>query len=137
MNELEGYLRGELDAARAASSKERVADAYVSGRRERIVAAVLTSGCVGRSDVADEIRQQRTGEVGMVEEVEELGAKLQDHMLGESSVFEDGEVELFKAWSLQRVTSEVAKMAGTGNAVGFVGCAVVPLRISPSAGCCK
>ncbi len=49
---------------------------------ERVVAGVLSGEVARRSDIADEIRQQRTGEVRMVEDVEELSAELQIHMLG-------------------------------------------------------
>jgi hypothetical protein len=44
---LEGQLRGELHAARTASAQERVADTYVAGRSQAVVATVLSGGSIG------------------------------------------------------------------------------------------
>ena len=44
--QLEGNLRGELDAAGPASAEERITDTDVAGGREPIVGAVLARGCV-------------------------------------------------------------------------------------------
>src|ERR1017187_4624150 len=71
----------------------------------------------------------------MVEEVKELGAELQDHVLCQRRVFENGEVELFEARAFQGVAAEVAEVSGSRSAVGFVGTDVVSLGVSPCAWC--
>src|SRR5438477_315021 len=94
---LEGNLRCKLHASGAAPTQERVADADVSSGGEPVIAAVLAAGRIGRTNVANEIGQQRAGKVGMVEQVKELSAELQGHVLGQRRVFEDGEIELLEA----------------------------------------
>ena len=85
---LESELGRELNAARPAASEERIADAHVAGRGDRIVArpslAVasgsalqLHAGLEVRCRVRNERGQERIGEVRVIEEVEEIGAKLQ------------------------------------------------------------
>src|SRR5579862_8875612 len=93
---LESQLRGELHATRPAASKERVSDSYVARCCQRVVSAVPASGGVRRADIADEVRQQRTGKVRVIEQIEEFGAKLHHDVLRQFRVFKNREIELLE-----------------------------------------
>src|ERR1022692_2766136 len=99
---LESDLGGELDAAGAASTQERIADSHVAGRGQ----GVRTDSTPRAADavhpgIGDEVRKHRIGEVGMIEQVEKLSAQLQVDALGDLGVFEQGEVELLEPGPLQ------------------------------------
>ena len=118
---LEGDLSGELDAARAASAEERIANSHVAGGCQR----VITDAATRRVDtvdtgVGDEIRQLRVGKVGAVEQVEEFSAELQLHPLGNLGVLEHRAVELLERWSSERIACQVAEMPCARQAVGRV-----------------
>src|SRR5262249_17380725 len=129
---LELHDRGELKAAGSAATEERVADSHVTGRAQRVVPAVAAGRGIGRSDVGDEVRQERIREVRVVEQVEELSPELQVDLLGQSRIFEEREVELLEAGPSQRIASQVAEMASAGDAIRFIGSAVVR-KIAPGA----
>src|ERR1017187_4665165 len=85
---LEAELDGQLNAARTSAAQERVADAYVAsgddvigtvadfaalGGRSKPARAAWRRNGIGRR-VGDKCRQHRIGEVGMVQDIEEVGA---------------------------------------------------------------
>ena len=101
--------------------EERVADAYVARRLQRITADAdfLITHLLEAADsrVCDEGWQIWAGEVRVIEDVEELGAKLQVEALGESGVLVDREVPLFVVRSDQRSAAHVAEVAGADDAI--------------------
>src|SRR4029077_6337877 len=111
---LERELGCELDSARAASPQKWIADAHVAGGAERI--ETRTYFTISRqleaieTCVRNERGQERISEIRMIENVEELGAKLQTHALGDGCGLVYGEVPLFECRSTQRVASEVSVM---------------------------
>src|ERR1019366_5890003 len=74
---LESDLGGKLNSPRAASAEERIANATVARGRKSVVPN--TSPVAGNpidAGIGDEVGQLRIGEVGMIEEIEELGTQL-------------------------------------------------------------
>jgi hypothetical protein len=69
-------------------------------------------GAGGVDDLVGEL------EVGVVEDVEELGAELQAGALGELGGFEEGEVPVGEAGAGQGVSADVADEAGGGGGEG-------------------
>lgn len=58
----------------------------------------------------------------MIEDVENLGAKLDPECLRNSAdrdVLEQGEVEVLQRWASQRVATEIAAPVGAGNLSGW------------------
>ena len=116
---LERELGRELDAARAASAEERVADAHVARRNDMVgsVAYFATpASCYeatpagsrmrwGRltyvaSRVGNKRRQQRIGEVWMIEDVKEFRTELQTQLLADLRVLVNREIPLFEGRTL-------------------------------------
>src|SRR5271157_245339 len=54
----------------------------------------------------------RQGEVGMIEDVEKFGAKLQRQGFGQFCILRDGEVRIPKTGSVNLVASQIAEIAG-------------------------
>ena len=135
-NNLERDLQSELRSARAASAEERIADAHVAGGGESEGATALSGrnqltnlgiskwipgGNAVAGRVGDEVRQVWIGEIGVIENIEELSPELQNCMLGQVGIFEDREVEFFEGGSAQRVAPEITEMAGPSDAIGVGG----------------
>ena len=84
---LERQLGCQLNATRAASSEERVADAHIARGRDRIESlAHFASPTRAQAEsiegrISNERRQKRIGEVRMVQDVEKIGPQLQTHAL--------------------------------------------------------
>ena len=74
--------------------------------------------CQVRSRVGDERWQQRAGEVGMVQKVEEFGAQLHLHALADRGVLVEREVPLLVRGSHQRIASQVSIVPRARYAVG-------------------
>src|ERR1700731_4354940 len=86
-NGLEGDLQSELRSARAAPSEEGVADTYVAGSGESEVAAPPSKAVEAIAcRVCDEVRQVWIGEIGVIENIEELSPELQNGVLGQVCV---------------------------------------------------
>src|SRR6516162_7423274 len=94
---LERDFRGELNAARTASTEERIADPHIACRRE-CVEADAASRRVETVDarIGDKVGQHRIRKIRVVKQVEEFRAELQLHSLGELCVFEHREVEFLE-----------------------------------------
>ena len=127
-----------MNAARASAAEERVADADVAGSsevvpgirgnaRERWLAAnfviprhleTTPAGAEVRGRVGNEAREQRTGEIGMVQNVEEFRPQLHLHAFSDGRVFVESEVPLFVGRPHQRIAPQVAVVPRARNAVG-------------------
>jgi len=107
---LERKLGGQLDAPRAAASKKRIADAHVTCR-DNVVEAVAhlpspgsrcESASAGGSDtdvgsgIGNERRQERTREVWMIDNVEEIGPELDAQAFADLGVLVDRQVPLLE-----------------------------------------
>src|SRR3984957_17448239 len=72
-----------------------------------------------RNTGTDSRKSEQTGigqsEIGMIEDIERLHAKLSRQFLCHSSILHHGEVEIPKARTLQRVSSQVAEFSGGGR----------------------
>ena len=99
---LEGEFGGDLQGARAAAAKKRVADADVASgtQSQGTDRSPIGSDAVWCS-VGDKTWQQRICEVGVVENVVGLETKFKFQPLGDGSVFEQREVELAEVRSEQ------------------------------------
>src|SRR5580692_6084982 len=125
----ERKLRRELNTAGRTATQEGVADAHVAGGRNLIAAvsdfAVVRSlhkpagACLVNvgSRVSDKRRQYRVGEVGMVQDVEEIGAQLHRHALGDGRVLVDSQVPLLVGRTDQRVPAQVSIMSRARNTI--------------------
>ena len=125
----------QLQASWSTATQERVADAYVGSRADREIlrSAITARGGARRTDVGNKSRQERIHEVGMIEQVKELGPEGHFQPLGDSCVLENGEVELLETGAVERVASFAAEVPCAWDAVGFVRCAWVLKRV-PRAG---
>src|SRR6266704_6164924 len=114
---LEGDLERELNFARATTAKERGAAAHVGGCREREEVMPDAIGIAIKRGIHHEIREHRVGEVGMVEDVEEISCKPRLHALGNVDAARDGEIEVLIGRSAERITTEVTDVLATGASV--------------------
>src|SRR5580704_3652337 len=129
---LEAEFQCQFDSARTAAAKEGIADAYVTGSGDTVTAVThlteVVADCRGlesaatvakiRRRVRNEIRQDRVGEIRVIEDVEELRAELRLHSFVDGRVFVECEVPLLVSRSGQRVAPEIAVVAGARYAVG-------------------
>src|ERR1019366_5231970 len=125
---LEGELECQLNAARASSAQERVANTDVAGGGD-LVPAIANFTRVGTSSksasagtevrgwIGNECRQQRTGEVGMVQQIEELGAQLHPYSLTERRVLIKSKVPLLVSGAYQRIASQVPIVTRARHAI--------------------
>ncbi len=92
---LKKQLQRELDAARPAAAKNRVAQSHVGSCLERVkaVAGAVRIESVKRG-VGEEGRQQRTGKSGMIEDVIEISAELHLQAFVNRSRLADGKVKI-------------------------------------------
>ncbi len=101
---LEAKLGRELNAARCAASEERIADADVAGSGDRIATGPgferirPVEGKAVDSRIRDECRQERVRKIGMVDDVEKVGANLQIQTLSKDRVFVHGKVAIAYRW---------------------------------------
>lgn len=86
----------ELNAPGPAPTQKRISDPNVPGSAQREVACPYFT--VSRdlksveARIRDKSRQERIGEIGVVQQVEELGSKLKIQALGDRGGLEEGEV---------------------------------------------
>src|SRR5580704_6118155 len=107
---LEAEFQCQFDSARTAAAKEGIADCR--GLESAATVAKI------RRRVRNEIRQDRVGEIRVIEDVEELRAELRLHSFVDGRVFVECEVPLLVSRSGQRVAPEIAVVAGARYAVG-------------------
>src|SRR5207253_8865246 len=104
--ELESELEAQLNAARTAAYEERIADADVACGGDWVATAAHFAGsaavqrktsCAG---VRDEGRQEGVGKIGVIENVEKVGAELHAEALRDCGCLINREVPLLEGWAM-------------------------------------
>src|SRR5580704_13854583 len=127
---LKRKLGRKLDAPRAATAKKWVADADVTCGDYVVEAVADFTSCPIRREsagasgidiagrVGNKSRQNRVGEVRMVQDIEKVRAQLHAHALGDFRVFINRKIPLLEGRALEGIPSQVSVVPRSRNAVG-------------------
>src|SRR5439155_7465807 len=98
-----------------------IANSDIAGGCELIACrSDLSITCQGKATlpgISQEQGQKWVSKVGMVENIEELRAQLELYPLADRRALIQREIPLLERWPMKRIAPQVAKVAGSGNAI--------------------